>query len=296
MSHLGRTQRLVALIMPTLQSRLAGAAPRPWHVSQLVSLRGWHAAPDVAFFRPPAQRPAPRSLVAVRAASSSARPKQLYKCRECGETTLQWSGQCMSCKAWSSLEKMAVQPAGDSGGGGGGARAAARFAAGRPADAYADAPPPGAAPARRNTWVTDAEAPQRLSDVARRSFRQRWRLQLPGESGAELGRVLGGGVVPGSLVLVGGEPGVGKSTLLLQVADMLTAGVVGPSGGAEGGAEGGGGGGGGGAEEEDRRPVLYVSGEESAEQIGSRAERMGVGSNPLVYLYRRAGGAPRSAL
>jgi DNA repair protein RadA/Sms len=52
--------------------------------------------------------------------------------------------------------------------------------------------------------------------VGQGGFKRRWRVELPGAEGAELGRVLGGGVVPGSLVLVGGDPGVGKSTLLLQ--------------------------------------------------------------------------------
>lgn len=164
-------------------------------------------------------------------------------------------------------------------------------------------------------------APQRLSDVSRRGFRQRWRLHLPGDTGQELARVLGGGVVPGSLTLVGGEPGVGKSTLLLQMADLLTrastsdeagasdgagstsgskgssgrraqdvqqpaaaveqqdddnAAVSGSSGGDDG-AEGLGSG--------STGVVLYVSGEESVEQIGSRAERMGLAGNQAVYVY-----------
>ena len=57
-----------------------------------------------------------------------------------------------------------------------------------------------------------------MSDVRRRSYGPgQWRLQLQGETGAEVSRVLGGGVVPGSMTLIGGDPGVGKSTLLLQV-------------------------------------------------------------------------------
>lgn len=59
--------------------------------------------------------------------------------------------------------------------------------------------------------------PQRLTDVGRGGFGDTWRLPLRGSGGAELARVLGGGVVPGSMVLIGGDPGVGKSTLLLQV-------------------------------------------------------------------------------
>ena len=59
--------------------------------------------------------------------------------------------------------------------------------------------------------------PQSLTDVSRGGYGDAWRLPLKGPGGAELGRVLGGGVVPGSMVLIGGDPGVGKSTLLLQV-------------------------------------------------------------------------------
>lgn len=148
--------------------------------------------------------------------------------------------------------------------------------------------------------------------MSRRGFRQRWRLHLPGENGRELGRVLGGGVVPGSLTLVGGEPGVGKSTLLLQMADMLTRAAPGGSA-ASGGKTAAGGGSGQSAEQDVAQPpppsaqheqaaqaaqqegqgggqagscaVLYVSGEESVEQIGSRAERMGVAGNAEVYVY-----------
>lgn len=89
-----------------------------------------------------------------------------------------------------------------------------------------------------------------------------------GPTGAEMARVLGGGVSRGSLVLVGGDPGVGKSTLLLQVASLL--------------ADGKGG--------EDAAPVLYVSGEESVPQICGRAERMGIDSETL-YLFRWALGS-----
>ena len=163
-------------------------------------------------------------------------------------------------------------------------------------------------------------APQRLSDVSRRGFRQRWRLHLPGDTGQELARVLGGGVVPGSLTLVGGEPGVGKSTLLLQMADLLTRASTSDAAGASEGAGGSAGSKGSGRRAQDvQQPaaaaqrqdddnaaasgssggedgaeglgsgsagvVLYVSGEESVEQIGSRAERMGLAGNQAVYVY-----------
>src|SRR5262245_17223399 len=92
--------------------------------------------------------------------------------------------------------------------------------------------------------------PQRLSEV---STAEVSRLALPL---GEWNRVVGGGVVPGSLVLIGGEPGIGKSTLILQVSGLLAA---------------------------HDAPVLYVSGEESAQQIKLRAERMGI-REPGLFL------------
>jgi len=155
------------------------------------------------------------------------------------------------------LEKVSVSVSTDqgSGGGGGGARAAARFSQQQGMD-----------PVRRSrsAWVVDSEAPRRVSDISQinKSLAdQDYRLQLPGPNGMEFARVLGGGIVPGSLILVGGEPGVGKSTLLLQVADMLSSRNAGDS------------------------TVLYVSGEESVQQICSRASRMGMEKSDDVYLY-----------
>lgn len=78
------------------------------------------------------------------------------------------------------------------------------------------------AEATRGGWVAPTTAPQRLADVALSASTQAdRRTTLPGITGREVGRVLGGGVVPGSLVLFGGEPGIGKSTLLMQLALML---------------------------------------------------------------------------
>jgi DNA repair protein RadA/Sms len=99
---------------------------------------------------------------------------------------------------------------------------------------------PGAGPVRRAS--DSASEPRRLSEIETLGVQ---RLALPM---GEFARVLGGGVVPGSLILVGGEPGIGKSTLLLQVAGMMA--------------------------EASGRPMLYVSGEESARQIKMRAERL----------------------
>ena len=77
--------------------------------------------------------------------------------------------------------------------------------------------------ASRGGWVQDAGAPRRLSDVlSPDAAAQRLpRVGLPGALGAEVERVLGGGVVPGAMLLIGGDPGVGKSTLALQVAGLL---------------------------------------------------------------------------
>ncbi|KAL3343772.1 hypothetical protein AABB24_027352 [Solanum stoloniferum] len=104
--------------------------------------------------------------------------------------------------------------------------------------------------------------PTKLTDVNKGINQSNWRIPLCGLFGAEVGRVLGGGLVPGCLVLIGGDPGVGKSTLLLQIAAIVAEGcdMGGPA------------------------PVLYVSGEESIEQIGNRADRMRIGTDEL-FLY-----------
>lgn len=115
------------------------------------------------------------------------------------------------------------------------------------------------------TWLprrAGEERPLRLTDVNRGLNQLEWRIPLYGPFGEEVSRVLGGGLVPGSLILVGGDPGVGKSTLLLQMAAMIAEGHdLGRS-----------------------APVVYVSGEESVEQIGSRADRLSIGTEEL-YLY-----------
>ncbi|KAK7402279.1 hypothetical protein VNO78_14415 [Psophocarpus tetragonolobus] len=103
--------------------------------------------------------------------------------------------------------------------------------------------------------------PLKLEHVYRGFNYDKWRIPLSGSFGNEISTVLGGGLVPGSLTLVGGDPGIGKSTLLLQIAAMLAK---------EGRSDEG-------------PPVVYVSGEESLQQIGIRADRLGINSN--IYLY-----------
>jgi DNA repair protein RadA/Sms len=142
----------------------------------------------------------------------------LFVCRECGGESIRWSGQCAHCRAWNTLEEFRAPRGG---------REARRPAAGGPA---------------RPVPITEVEV-----DAAPR-------LSLAWE---ELNRVLGGGVVRGSLVLLGGEPGVGKSTLLMHLAAQA--------------AERGG-------------RVLYASGEESAQQVGLRARRLGVAAPGLLML------------
>ncbi|MGZ6341190.1 MAG: DNA repair protein RadA, partial [Candidatus Limnocylindrales bacterium] len=150
-----------------------------------------------------------------------ARPQSRYVCQSCGASVLRWEGQCRTCGAWNTLVETVVRDPGPR--------------------------------ARRAVSATSADAPVPVSlagladaGVLRQS------LGL-----AELDRVLGGGLVPGSLVLVGGEPGIGKSTLLLQAAAGL-AGAVASSGG----------------------HVLYATGEESSGQLRLRARRLGLLEGP----------------
>ncbi|KAL5176357.1 DNA repair protein RadA [Glycine soja] len=114
------------------------------------------------------------------------------------------------------------------------------------------------------SWLPQQEGemrPLRLTEVNKGLDHHHWRIPLSGPFGDEVSRVLGGGLVPGSLTLIGGDPGVGKSTLLLQIAAII----------AKGDSDG------------EACPVVYVSGEESVEQIGNRADRLRIESD--IYLY-----------
>ena len=146
------------------------------------------------------------------------RSRALFICRLCSARSPRWQGQCPQCGEWNALEAAVSTPAEDRKGVVPAARSLALTGAATPA---ADARPGSA---------TAGRAP-------RRSCGSR-----------ELDRVLGGGIVAGSVTLLGGDPGIGKSTLLLQVAAQVAADA----------------------------PVLYASGEESADQIGLRAERLGL--------------------
>jgi len=155
-------------------------------------------------------------------AASKSKPKTVYACQACGYESPKWLGRCPDCGAWSSLAEELRQPA-------------------------ASLPPAA--------WGAAAE-PVALRDVALEG-----EVRVPSGS-SELDRVLGGGIVPGSVVLVGGDPGIGKSTILLQLC-----GAVAGRG----------------------KKVLYVSGEESPAQIKMRAERLGLAASGVLL-------APETAL
>ena len=151
--------------------------------------------------------------------SKSART--VYACTECGAQSPKWAGQCGDCGAWNSLQETVAAPV---------AKADSRFGG------YAGG--------------VDAAAIRNLSDVVAQDT-QRIPTGLD-----ELDRVLGGGLVTGSVVLIGGYPGIGKSTLLVQALALLSG----------------------------RMSALYVSGEESAEQISLRAHRLGLPTERLRLL------------
>ena len=142
-----------------------------------------------------------------------AKSKTLYVCSQCGYETPRWMGKCPDCGSWNTLEEQEAGPS-----------------SGRIDEKKLKRAPGSDAEAVRVDQIPDETAERRSSGIA------------------ELDRVLGGGVVDGSLVLVGGDPGIGKSTLLTQLCANMA---------------------------RDGAGVLYVSGEESARQIKMRARRLG---------------------
>ena len=142
-----------------------------------------------------------------------AKARSRYVCRDCGHSSLAWAGQCPGCAEWNTLEEVILQASPKSGSG---SRSAGRRAV-----------------APRSVPLRDVEAPQE---------------ERLGTGIGEFDRVLGGGLVPGSLVLLGGSPGIGKSTITAMALGNLAAAG---------------------------RQVLYVTGEESAAQVRMRAERLG---------------------
>jgi len=148
-------------------------------------------------------------------------PKVVFVCQECGAQAPKWMGRCTECGAWNSLvEERAESPA-------------------------------GAPTTNRFSQFSTSSTARLYAEV---EMSQSVRLST---GIGEFDRVLGGGVVPGSLILLGGEPGIGKSTLLLQAAAHFAREVG---------------------------PVLYASAEESEHQVKSRGDRLGVGASPLYLL------------
>jgi len=146
-----------------------------------------------------------------------AKAKSVYSCTECGGQVLKWQGQCPHCQAWNTLVESIAE---------------------------------NAPSANRFGTLAEAGRLQRLSEVEARE-----EARVP--SGiAEFDRVLGGGLVAGAVVLIGGDPGIGKSTLLLQALAGIGA----------------------------ARRVLYVSGEESPQQVALRARRLGVNARHVEVL------------
>ncbi|HEX7747998.1 MAG TPA: DNA repair protein RadA [Bordetella sp.] len=148
-----------------------------------------------------------------------AKSRTVFVCGECGGTSLKWQGKCPHCNAWNTLDET-VEAAASAGG------------------AHRYAPLAASTPVRSLADIEARETPRQPTGLD------------------EFDRVLGGGLVPGAVVLIGGDPGIGKSTLLLQALASLSEAVS----------------------------VLYVTGEESAEQVALRARRLGLATTDKVDL------------
>lgn len=148
-----------------------------------------------------------------------AKQKTQFQCRSCGGQSPKWQGRCPHCGEWNTLEETIVLPA---------ANGNSRF----------------------QSWASGQSAVQLLAEVSAVE------VQRTPTGMNELDRVLGGGLVDGAVILLGGDPGIGKSTLLLQTIALM-------------------------AEEES---VLYVSGEESAQQVALRAQRLGIQADRVHLL------------
>ena len=144
-----------------------------------------------------------------------AKPKRRYACQACGSVTHRWQGQCADCSEWNTLAEEAPETV---------FSAKHDLSSGGRRVAFVSLDAPIALPQRRKTGI------------------------------AEFDRALGGGLVPGSAILMGGDPGIGKSTLLLQASAKVAM---------EGGA------------------AVYISGEEASDQVRLRADRLGLGKAPI---------------
>ncbi|ESQ43582.1 hypothetical protein EUTSA_v10013055mg [Eutrema salsugineum] len=175
-----------------------------------------------------------------------AKSRTFWVCESCGHSDGQWWGSCRACNKVGSMRRFSE---------GSESRGSVGIASGGGS---------GVSEGTGLSWLPEQAVvqPLKLSSVIDGITQQQWRISLPGLFGNEVGRVLGGGLAPGSLILIGGDPGIGKSTLLLQIASIIAEGndLAPPA------------------------PVLYVSGEESVDQIGSRADRMKIETDEL-YLF-----------
>lgn len=153
-----------------------------------------------------------------------AKTKTAFVCNDCGSEYSKWQGQCTACKAWNTLTRVNLGTTNQS--------------------------PSVQADFRRQGYTGQTSAVQDLSEIDISSV-PRFSSTL-----SELDRVLGGGLVPGSVILIGGNPGAGKSTLLLQVMCALA----------------------------QQMPAMYVTGEESLQQVGMRAKRLGLPEKNLKML------------
>lgn len=149
----------------------------------------------------------------------------VFFCQECGFEASKWSGQCPGCKSWNSFveEKISIESKGMG----------------------------GAVRTKNALHSKERVEPKNLNDITM-GEEEKLHIRI-----SEMDRVMGGGIVPGSLTLVGGDPGIGKSTLLLQVCKQLS---------------------------DDKHKVLYISGEESLKQIKIRAMRIGEFTEHLLLL------------
>jgi len=152
-----------------------------------------------------------------------AKTKTSFFCQSCGFQSPKWLGKCPSCNSWNSFTEEVVQK---------------------------ESP--------KKTW-TNSDSPARAPQPVRINDIEQHAEERIDTGDNELNRILGGGLVPGSMILLGGEPGIGKSTLMLQIAARST-----------------------------KLKVLYVSGEESEQQIKMRAERIGI-QNPDCFVLAETG-------
>ncbi|MBH3409600.1 DNA repair protein RadA [Pseudomonas putida] len=149
-----------------------------------------------------------------------AKAKRLYGCTECGATFPKWAGQCADCGAWNTLVETMIESGG------------------------------AAAPSGRVGWTGQQAQIKPLAEVSVEEI-PRFTTRS-----TELDRVLGGGLVDGSVVLIGGDPGIGKSTILLQTLCNIAVGL----------------------------PALYVTGEESQQQVAMRSRRLGLPQDQLKVM------------